>query len=117
MIRLSTQDTKEVKSLARKLCCNYYEGNCLLLDNGEQHECPQCCARSVVCKWFRDAVLPQNNNLSTRLTMPPKTKACENCSRIFVYKSKKAQYCPDCKKKIARIRATQRKRKQRSKQK
>ncbi|MBQ2664335.1 MAG: cysteine-rich VLP protein [Clostridia bacterium] len=104
-----------IKSLVIKLCCNYYDGDCLLLDDGEQHECPQCCSSSIVCRWFLNAVLPQDSDLHTRLVMPPKTKVCKRCGRFFVYKSRKAQHCPDCKKKVERIQAAERKRRQRAK--
>ena len=39
-------------------CCNYDCGNCLLLDNGEECICPQSITYSLVCRWFRAAVLP-----------------------------------------------------------
>ena len=39
-------------------CCNYDCGNCLLLDNGEECICPQSITYSLICKWFRAAVLP-----------------------------------------------------------
>ena len=38
--------------------CNYDCGNCLLLDNGEECVCPQSITYSLICKWFRAAVLP-----------------------------------------------------------
>ena len=46
---------------ARRLvheCCNYDCGNCLLLDNSEECVCPQSITYSLICKWFRAAVLP-----------------------------------------------------------
>ena len=46
---------------ARRLvheCCNYDEGNCLLLDDGEPCVCVQSISLSLMCRWFRVAVLP-----------------------------------------------------------
>ena len=46
---------------ARRLvhsCCNYDCGNCLLLDDGEECVCVQSITYSLICKWFRAAVLP-----------------------------------------------------------
>ena len=117
MIRLYAQDAKDVKSLVRKLCCNYYEGNCLLLDDGEQHECPQCSAGAVVCKWFRDAVLPQNTDLSIRLTRPDKSKLCSVCGKLFTYRSDNKKYCDTCKRTILRKQKADYQRKYRQKQK
>lgn len=44
---------------ARKLtheCCNYCDGNCLLLDDGEECVCVQSISYSLLCRWFRAAV-------------------------------------------------------------
>lgn len=46
---------------ARKLtheCCNYCDGNCLLLDDGEECVCVQSISYSLLCRWFRAAVSP-----------------------------------------------------------
>ena len=46
---------------ARRLvheCCNYDGGNCLLLDDGEPCVCVQSISLSLMCRWFRVAVLP-----------------------------------------------------------
>ena len=51
---------------ARRLvheCCNYDCGNCLLLDNSEECVCPQSITYSLICKWFRAAVLPLDAGL------------------------------------------------------
>ena len=45
---------------ARRLvheCCNYDGGNCLLLDDGEPCVCVQSISLSLMCRWFRVAVL------------------------------------------------------------
>ena len=55
---------------ARRLvreCCNYDCGNCLLLDNGEECVCPQSITYSLICKWFRAAVLPLDAGLCAAL--------------------------------------------------
>lgn len=44
---------------ARRLtheCCNYCNGNCLLLDDGEECVCVQSISYSLLCRWFRAAV-------------------------------------------------------------
>ena len=42
MITKSTpKQSKQINSLIRKRCCNYVDGNCLLLDEGEEHRCVQ----------------------------------------------------------------------------
>ena len=31
-------------------CCNYQDGNCLLLDDGEECVCPQAISYSLICR-------------------------------------------------------------------
>ncbi len=72
---------------ARKLtheCCNYCDGNCLLLDDGE--EC--------VCVQSRDSV-----------------KRCAVCGAAFTPKSNRAKYCPDCAVRMRRKQEAERQRK------
>ena len=55
---------------ARKLvheCCNYIAGNCIALDDGEECICVQSISYSLLCRWFRAAVLPQDKVLETAL--------------------------------------------------
>ena len=55
---------------ARKLvraCCNYDNGNCIALDDGEKCVCVQSISYSLLCKWFRAAVLPMDKGLETVL--------------------------------------------------
>ena len=59
---------------ARRLvheCCNYDCGNCLLLDDGEECVCPQSITYSLICKWFRAAVLPLDAGLCAALFPAP----------------------------------------------
>ena len=52
---------------ARKLtheCCNYCDGNCLLLDDGEECKCVQLISQyGIYCNYFRKAVLPTEKEL------------------------------------------------------
>ena len=55
---------------ARRLvheCCNYDGGNCLLLDDGEPCVCVQSISYSLMCRWFRVAVLPLDGELAAAL--------------------------------------------------
>ena len=59
---------------ARRLvheCCNYDCGNCLLLDDGEECTCPQSITYSLICKWFRAAVLPLDAGVAPRCSLRP----------------------------------------------
>lgn len=68
---------------ARKLtheCCNYYDGNCLLLDDGEKCVCVQSISYSLLCRWFRAAVLPLDAALCAEITKDrDEVKRCSEC--------------------------------------
>lgn len=64
---------------ARKLvheCCNYDNGNCIALDDGEKCICVQSISYSLLCKWFRTAVLPLDKPLETALLFRENMKLC-----------------------------------------
>ena len=69
---------------ARRLvheCCNYDEGNCLLLDDGEPCVCVQSISYSLMCRWFRVAVLPP---LTGNWPQPSCTGGAGNSARSAV---------------------------------
>lgn len=68
--RMTYQQYRTARRLVRE-CCNYDCGNCLLLDNGEECICPQSITYSLICKWFRAAVLPLDAGLYAALFPPP----------------------------------------------
>ena len=75
---------------ARRLvheCCNYDEGNCLLLDDGEPCVCVQSISYSLMCRWFRVAVLPLDGELAAALLYRGSRKRCAVCGAAFVPKS------------------------------
>ena len=101
---------------ARRLvheCCNYNEGNCLLLDDGEPCVCVQSISLSLMCRWFRVAVLPLDGELAAALLYRGSRKRCEVCGAAFVPKSNRGKYCPDCAGRMKKLKAAERKRKQR----
>lgn len=82
---------------ARRLvheCCNYDEGNCLLLDDGEPCVCVQSISYSLMCRWFRVAVLPLDGELAAALLYRGSRKRCAVCGAAFVPKSNRGKYCP-----------------------
>ena len=64
---------------ARRLvheCCNYDNGNCILLDNGEPCVCVQSISYSLLCRWFIAAVLPLDGKLEAALLHRADRKRC-----------------------------------------
>ena len=94
-------------------CCNYDCGNCLLLDDGEECVCPQSITYSLVCHWFRAAVLPLDAGLYAALLHRADRKKCVLCGSYYLPKSNRAKYCPECAVRMKRTKAMERKRKQR----
>ena len=85
---------------ARKLtheCCNYCDGNCLLLDDGEECVCVQSITYSLLCRWFRAAVLPLDAALCAEISKSrDEVKRCVECGAVFTPKYNRAKYSPDC---------------------
>ena len=97
---------------ARRLvheCCNYNEGNCLLLDDGEPCVCVQSISLSLMCRWFRVAVLPLDGELAAALLYRGSRKRCAVCGAAFVPKSNRGKYCPGCAGRMKKIKAAERK--------
>lgn len=90
-------------------CCNYDCGDCLLLDG----VCVQSISLSLLCRWFSKAVLPLDGELEAALLHHADMKRCSECGASFLPKSNRGKYCPVCAGRMKRIRAKQRKRKQR----
>ena len=40
-LKLTLKQFAEIKAMIKSRCCNCYQGNCLLLDDGDTHTCPQ----------------------------------------------------------------------------
>lgn len=77
-------------------CCNYDGGNCIALDDGDECVCVQSISYSLLCRWFRAAVLPLDKALETALLHRRDGKRCTICGTLFVPGSNRAKYCPEC---------------------
>ena len=99
---------------ARKLtheCCNYCDGNCLLLDDGEECVCVQSISYSLLCRWFRAAVLPLDAALYAEISKSrDEVKRYVECEAVFTPKSNRAKYCPDCAARVRRKKEAERQR-------
>ncbi len=95
ILRMNYQQYRTARRLVHS-CCNYDCGNCLLLDDGEECVCPQSITYSLICKWFRAAVLPLDTGLCAALLHRDRMKPCAICGRYYVPKSNRAKYCPAC---------------------
>ena len=101
-------------ALVRRECCNCDNGHCILLDDGDECVCPQLISYSLLCKWFRIAVLPLDKLLYAELFKTEDKKRCTVCGAFFASKSNSVKYCPDCRKRITNRQAAERMRKRRA---
>ena len=114
LYRMTPAQRKQANALIRRKCCNYEDGNCMPLDDGDTHTCPQIISFSVCCKWFRQAVLPQDKPLEAEIFRDKDLKRCAVCGGVFVPKSNRAKYCPGCAARVHRRQKTESERKRRS---
>ena len=64
ILKLTAKQSAKVRKLARRECCNCVDGNCLLLDNGEECKCVQLISRyGIYCNYVLKAVLPTEKEL------------------------------------------------------
>ncbi len=114
MIRLNEAQCRKVKKLTRRLCANNDGGCCLLLDDGDEVICPQAISYSLLCRYFREAVLPADKELCADIMRVQDTrKKCELCGKPFHARSNRAKFCDACAPIAARRSAAERKRRQR----
>ena len=96
LTRMSERQFSRAKKLLRRLCANYDRGNCLLLDDGyDPCPCPQLLSYSMVCKYFRRAVLPADRELWTQI-MGAGRKCCAGCGKLFAPEKQNTLYCKIC---------------------
>ena len=67
LFRLTPGQMRSVRKLVKR-CCNYLDGDCLPLDG----PCSQTISRSLICRWFRHAVLPDQPKLEQAILNPKK---------------------------------------------
>ena len=109
-IPLTSKQSRSVNALVRRECCNYDNGNCILLDC----TCPQTITYShIICKWFKTAVLPLDKDLYIELMKPKNTRVCAVCGVEFTASSRKFKYCENCRKIVLRKQKAEYQRKKR----
>ena len=106
-INLNSQSFSSVMTLIKKQCCNYYQGNCLLLDDGDSHTCPQRITPShIICRYFLDSVLPADKTLQRSLISNTTAVmlTCAFCGSKTEKIGRNQKFCPGCARKKQRQR-------------
>ena len=93
ILRLTPSQRSRCNRLIKRLCANYDDGNCLLLDDGEPCVCPQTISYSLLCRYFRNAVLPAEKELYADI-FKQRTYHCAECGAAFVPNSNRQKILP-----------------------
>lgn len=90
---LDAQEKRTIRNLVTRKCANHdNDYGCLPLDC----KCPMlgiCYTNSAMCRYFREAVLPNDPELEAGLNMLA-TKTCKRCGKRFPIAGRRA-YCSD----------------------
>lgn len=75
-------------------CCNYCDGNYLLLGGGKEYTCVQDIFYLLLCHWFKATVLPLGAALYTEITKNrDEVKHCYEYRATFTPKFSRTKYC------------------------
>ena len=115
--RMNPNQRQRANKLIRRACSYYDNGNCLYLDDGEEHVCVQSISYSVNCKFFRHVVLEdkEGQTLKAEIFRDDTTKRCLICRSAFQSASNNAKYCRICAETVLRKQKAAHARKKRSK--
>ena len=105
-VNLNDKLARLVWKSVKKDCCNCYENNCLLLDDGDSHTCPQLITFShIICNYYLRAVLPADKSLVKLIKNKfTDTIKCAKCGKEIERTGRNQKYCPDCAKQNQRKR-------------
>ena len=93
--RLTPKQRQRSNALIKRLCANYDNGNCLALDDGEPCACVQSISYSLLCKYFRKAVLPAEPLLEADI-FGTRFEKCVSCGAPIIKKGNRKKYCEKC---------------------
>lgn len=93
--RLTPKQRQRANALIKRLCANYDNGSCLALDDGEPCACVQSISYSLLCKYFRKAVLPPEPLLEADI-LGTRFEKCVSCGAPIIKKSNRKKYCEKC---------------------
>ena len=93
--RLTPKQRQKANALIKRLCANYDNGNCLALDDGEPCICVQSISYSLLCKYFRKAVLPAEPLLEADI-LGTRFEKCVSCGAPIIKKCNRKKYCEKC---------------------
>lgn len=103
-VHMTAEQSRKANSLIKQSCANYDAAlnNCIALDDGTAPGCPQMLTHSLLCKYFKNAVLPAEPGLDAQIRRPREVAKCSRCGAPIVKTSNRRKYCDDCAKTVHR---------------
>lgn len=92
LIQMTPQQRVKANRLIRRLCANYSDGECVALDC----ICPQSISYTLLCKYFRQAVLPAEPILEAEILKKKPELTCSVCGVPIRKTGNRRKYCKCC---------------------
>ena len=92
LIQMSPKQRIRANKLIRRMCANFMDGECVCLDC----ECPQIISYSLLCKYFKRAVLPLDKELEAEVVKTNPISVCKDCGAVIEKTCNKRQFCDAC---------------------
>ena len=100
--RLTPKQRQRANALIKRLCANYDNGNCLALDDGEPCACVQSISYSLLCKYFRKAVLPAEPLLEADI-LGTRFEKCVSCGAPIIKKGNRKNIARSALKELTKL--------------
>ena len=97
--RLTPPQSRRTNAHVKKERCNCDNGNCLLLDDGDECVCP-CLFLFATLQMISCHRPALDKELYAELYAPEDKRRCEVCNTPFASNSNSVKYCLDCRKRI-----------------
>ncbi len=95
LIQMTPKQRTRANKLIRRMCANYMDGECICLDC----VCPQTISYTLLCKYFKKAVLPLDKELEADIMQNGIELRCDDCGVPIVKTGNKKRYCERCSRK------------------
>lgn len=95
LIQMTPKQRIRANRLIRRMCANFMDGECVCLDC----ECPQIISYSLLCKYFKRAVLPLDKELEAGIMKNSIEHRCDDCGIPIEKTGNKKRYCVRCSRK------------------
>ncbi len=95
LIQMTPKQRIRANKLIRSMCANFLDGKCICLDC----ECPQTISYTLLCKYFKKAVLPLDKDLEADVMQDGIELRCNDCGVPIEKTGNKKRYCERCSRK------------------